>query len=563
VSISRNSKAVSNILLIILLLCALVFGGLLSYLWVMGNFYLEHERAIAIKEVVFPVDHADFFNITVINPSHSISAANIKEVYFTVNGDERIYNVTSTSPQLPLSIEQGTEETIICYRNWGSFAGKRITVHVLAVNGSGATYSVGTQFVKIRAEATFNATVSCKSFLVNVDNDSNSALNLTIAEIRVFQQVISNLSVNDEPVQLPMKLNRNESILFKCLWDWEISLGNVTVTVETVEGYEAEDITHAISEVLLFVTDAEFNETKTDEMVIKLTNKPESTNPVDVTKIVLEDENGGTFEINGSSTNPTFYPSYTLAPNSTVTFNHCIWNWTTYRDKNITVTAYTKQGYTSHPKTVKTPPRIVWKITSVNFNLTNTGYFSVDITNVPCSIDEINVTKIRFNENQTETAPKFAVLNRGDQARFNCTWNWTGYRGEDVTITAGTENGVSVSQSLTLPSVELKIDTCDFGESATGTKYYFNLTVSNSHISSRNVNITQIVVETENATYTIDGTLTSPTIEPGGYMLTVGANVTIYCPWNWNLHSGQTVKITAYTAEDIRVSLQTTAQSAP
>jgi hypothetical protein len=558
VSIFRNSKAVSNILLIILLLCALVFGGLLSYLWVMGNFYFEHERAIAIKEAVFPVDHADFFNVTIINPSHSISAANITEVYFKVNGDNRIYNVTSTSPQLPLSIEQGTEETITCYRNWGSFAGKRITVHVLAVNVSGATYSVDTQFVKVEAEATFNATVSCKSFLVKVDNDRNSALNLTITKIRVFQQVVSNVSVNDELVQLPVKLNRSESILFKCLWDWEVSLGNVTVTVETVEGYEAEDVTEAVSEVFFFVTDVKFNETKTDEMAIMLTNKAESTNRVDVTKIVLEDENGATFEINGSSANPTFYPSYTLAPNSTVTFNHCIWNWTTYRDKNITVTAYTKQGYTSQSETVKTPPRIVWKITSINFNLTNTGYFLVNVTNMPCSIDEINVTQIKFNENQTEMTPLFAVLNTGEQLRFNCTWNWTGYRGEDVTITVWTEDGLSVFQGLTLPSIELKIDACHFGESATGTKYYFNLTVSNSELSSSDVNITRIVVETENATYTVDGTITSPTIEPDGYTLTIGANVTIYCPWNWNLHGGQTVTITAYTAEDFRASLQTT-----
>jgi hypothetical protein len=557
-SISRNSKAVSNILLIILMLCALVFGGLLSYLWVMGNFYLEHERTIAIKEAIFPVDHADFFNITVINPSHSVSAAEITEVYFTVNGDDRIYNVTSTSPQLPLSIEKGTEETIICYRNWGSFAGKRITVHVLAVNGSGATYSVDTQLVKIRAEATFNATVSCKSFLVNVENDRNSALNLTIAKIRVFQQIISNLSVNDEPVQLPMKLNRSKSILFKCLWDWEISLGNVTVTVETAEGYEAEDVTEAVSEVFLFVTDVKFNETNTNEMTIELTNKPESTNLVDVTKIALEDENGAKFDINGSSANPTFDPYYTLAPNSTVTFNHCIWNWTTYRDKNITVTAYTKQGYTSHPKTIRTPPRIVWNITSVNFNLTNTGYFLVDVTNMPHSIDEINVTQIKFDENQTETAPIFAVLSRGEQVRFNCTWNWTSYRGKDVTITVGTEDGSSVSQSLTLPSVELNIDACDFGESATGTKYYFNLTISNSQLSSTNVEITQIMVETENATYMIDGTITSPTIEPDGYILTIGANVTIYCPWNWNLNSGQTVTITVYTAEDFRTMKTTT-----
>jgi len=306
------------------------------------------------------------------------------------------------------------------------------------------------------------------------------------------------------------------------------------------------------------VTDVKFNETNTNEMTIELTNKPESTNLVDVTKIALEDENGAKFEINGSSTNPTFDPYYTLAPNSTVTFNHCIWNWTAYRDKNITVTAYTKQGYTSHPKTIRTPPRIVWNITSVNFNLTNTGYFLVDVTNMPHSIDEINVTQIKFNENKTETAPIFAVLSRGEQIRFNCTWNWTGYRGEDVTITVGTEDGLNVSQSLTLPSVELNIDACDFGESATGSKYYFNLTISNSQLSSRNVNITQIIVETENATYMIDGTITSPTIEPDGYILTIGANVTIYCPWNWNLNSGQTVTITAHTAEDFRAMKTTT-----
>jgi hypothetical protein len=69
------------------------------------------------------------------------------------------------------------------------------------------------------------------------------------------------------------------------------------------------------------------------------------------------------------------------------------------------------------------------------------------------------------------------------------------------------------------------------------------------------VNITQIIFKTGNITETADGTLTTPTLLPNRYpLLNIGANVTIFCPWNWTLYLDQNLTITVQTAEGFSVS---------
>jgi hypothetical protein len=551
-----NKKAVSTIILIILILCSAVFGAFLSYMWVMANFYLEPENVnLVITQVDFPVDHADYFYITVMNPSHSPSKTNITEIYFSVEGNDKVYNVTDTYPEaLPIPLEKGTNKTIKCNRNWGEFAGKKINLYVSATDASGAVASIKTEFVKLELKTQFNATVSCKQFNITITNSQNSAINLTLTKIYINTVSIENVSrlPDDQNVTFPINLVNGTSVSLRCLYNWE-TLTNPTIRVETSEGYYAEASTNATASVLLLITDVVFNETKPDEMSISVSNSPDSSTPVDVSDIVLTYSNGTKYDINGTLTIPQFVPYYRLGIGNTTTFNHCIWNWRNYRDQNVTITVNVKQGFTPASETRKTPQPVVFKIKEVSFNLTDTSHFLVTVANMPCSLQNITIATIKVNE--TDIALNQTV-NIGKEKIFNCTFDWANLRGEEVNITAYTPDGLYAPPiNITLPSVDLKIlvNEHDFAKSAEGIPYV-NVTIMNTHFSNRNVTITQIIFKTENTTATIDGALTNPVLVPSGYILAVNANVTILCPWNWTLYPNLDLTITVQTAEGFSIS---------
>jgi hypothetical protein len=544
-----DKKAVSTLTLIILMLCAAVFGAFMSYILVIANFYLEPENTaeLVITEVNFPVDHADYFDVTVMNPSHSPSGTNITKIYFTAEGEEDIHYVRITDLELPIFLERGTSKTIRCFENWGQFAGKTITVHVSATNASGAVRSIETEFVKLEIETYFNATESCKNFNVTVKNNAQSAINLTLTKVYFSDALVENVTI-----ELPRNLPRGEPIEFRCFVDWE-GHPKPRIRVETTEGYEVEIEEEVPSLVGLWVTNVVFNETNPSEISMSFFNSPDSATLVDITDIVLTYDNGTEYYINGSLANPSFFPYYRLKENRTVTFN-CVWPWRSYRDRDVTITAYTRQGFTSASKTVKTRQPVIFKITELNFNLTNTGYFLVNVTNMPCSLQSINVTQIKFNENVTEITPSFGEILAGGERRFSCAFNWTSFGGENVNVTVCTADGLNISKSVMLPSIELKLSEDPTFEKSTVGIPYVNITVSNTVFSAEKATITQIIFEIENATDIIDGTLTNPKLIPDGYVLIIDANVTIVCPWDWTLHLKQDLRITVQTAEGFSLS---------
>jgi hypothetical protein len=114
---------------------------------------------------------------------------------------------------------------------------------------------------------------------------------------------------------------------------------------------------------------------------------------------------------------------------------------------------------------------------------------------------------------------------------------------------------------MKIPPVGLKLlgDNFVFGDLldqySNRTIPYANVTISNSINSIQDVTITKIIFETQNKTYEIDTTLTDPRLTPSGYILKIGENITITCPWNWGLYLGANpIKVTVYTAEGFQVS---------
>jgi len=543
----KDVKAVSALIVILLILISAIIGGLLSYVWVMSNYYLESSRtSLSITEAVFPIDHADYFNLTVLNPSHSATDTNITEIHLTVKGNFTLLNVTNTEPTLPLPISRASFQTIKCNFFWGLFAGKTVTAHVTGEDGSGDAFSVQTTFVGLTATAGFNATESSKYLNLTVSNDKDSAINLTLSKV-YFNYLLDIPDTEMPDVTLNSTAIANgTSIAFTVFHDWT-NIVNPVIRVRTLEGYVADSPANASASFSLFVANVTFNNRNPNQLNLTITNTEESSTLVDLSEIVLTYDNGTT--LNLTTTNPSLFPKR-IELNSTValTFD---WSWINYRDQNLTITAYTKQGFATSPLTVKTPSPIIYEITSTTFNLNNTGSFLANITNSPSSNQSITVSEIKLNANATSFAQ---ILLPGEEKEFNCTGlNWTDLRGTTATLTVNTTIGLLISQNVTLPAVDLTMLEPMFGSTTDNFKYV-SLTMLNSGFSARNVTITQITFTTPNKTDTIDGTISLPQFAPDGYLLTIGSVVTFRCLWNWNLYSSQSLAITVQTSDGLTIS---------
>jgi len=547
-----NKKAVSTLILIILMLCSAVFGAFISYLLVMSTYYNmpENTTLLIVEDVVFPIFHPGYFNVTILNPSNSASDVNITVIRLTVEGKNEIHNITKTKPEpLPFLIRRGTRLTFKCEENWSNFAGETVRIEPVAENASTKSYLYATPKVKLILTPNFDVSESVEYFDLTIENSAEPNVSLTISEIRVFGP-----SVNVTPA-LPHILSPNQTEIFRCDCNWEnYRRENVTITVKTAEGYESVYTTNELPGAALYIDEVKFNYTDTNYFDLTITSSEDSTAPATITAINLTLQDERTIPIN--YTHPPLGPISGLVwKNESRTFT-CTWNWKDYRNKTITVNAYTKEGFTISSKTVKAP-LVVWNATDVKFDLDYTDRFSVNVTNRQCSLQNIRITQIKFNEN--ETSFESQTVPPGEEVMFNCTFDWKSFIGKNATITVLTEDGLNVSRIVKISSVGLKLLDKSFvfddlyDSYANVTVPYGNITISNSINSLENVTVTKIIFETGNKTYEIDNSLTYPKLAPNGYYLRIGENITIVYIWDYE-QLGSTMKVTVYTVEGFQVS---------
>ena len=179
-----NKKAVSTFILIILILCSAVFGALVSYLWVMANYYnMPDTTLLIVTNAVFPgppTINLTYFNVTILNPSNSISDVNITAIRLSVEGRDESYDINETEPEpLPFLIRRGTEQTFKCKKNWSNFAGEIVRIEPVAVNASTKSYSYATTRVKLNLTPTFDESQSVEYFNLTMENSAESIINLT------------------------------------------------------------------------------------------------------------------------------------------------------------------------------------------------------------------------------------------------------------------------------------------------------------------------------------------------------------------------------------------------
>ena len=544
----KNNKAVSTLALILIILFSIIFGALISYLWVMGSFYLtpQNTTTLAITNVDFPLYHANYFNLTVMNPSNSVYGTNITQIYYTVQDNTTIHNVATTFPSLPIPMNVGTEKSIICNDTWGAYAGKNITVNIIANNASGTAYTFQTKFVALSVDTTFNATQSINYFNVTATNNANSAINLTLSEVYFEFTKVQNMTL-----EFPRNLTKGASVSFGCNVNWRGKL-KPYVYVKTLEGYIGDIRKNVASLSNLQVANVSFNYENPNEVSISLANLPDSNvSYIDITNIAVKLDNNTQLTINGTTTNPSFYPQpYKLNKGENITFNNCAWNWKNYRDRAFRVLVQTRQGINASTSSLTSPPSPSFKLEQITFNMNNTNYFTFTLRNRLSSLEAATISKIEFihgtsTVTMATTTPELPCnITVGASQTINCTFDWSSFKGQNITLIIYTTQRINLTIPYTLP-----ILTVSATFNGNLSIQYFSLTIQNKAYMP--LNITGINVNGTD----INTALTYPTLPVKIEYLNTQQ---ILCPYNWQPLSGKEITIIVVTSAGFNVTITVT-----
>jgi hypothetical protein len=350
---TRNVKAISKLLLILLLLLATIVGAILSYLWVMGYFItlesvIPKKTTVSIENVTFNLQNTSYFFVTLLNPSYSPTEANVTEIVASTGKD--IHNITEVHPLLPYRLLRGEEETFECVWNWANYTGETVKIVVFIADGSGSAYEVETSPVELMITAVIFTPVDTTHFNVTLYNSADSPIDLNFTRITVTMENGTTFEITEIAPSLPRLLSPNSYNAFNCSWDWSNYRGkNATISVYTSQGYMAYRLGRTSEPVMLTIPSVLFDPTNTTHFNVTVINSEYSLAQANITLITVTLQNGTSLEV---TVEPPPSLPYSLPPDDTVTFK-CSWNWTNNRGENVIITVETLKGYkTSYPYTI-------------------------------------------------------------------------------------------------------------------------------------------------------------------------------------------------------------------
>jgi hypothetical protein len=532
--------------MVLLILASLIIGALISYMWVMAAFWNmpQNVTTMVVEDVAFPSNDFTYFNVTVINPSNSISDLNLTAFKVIDEAANKTYDVPSTDPSVPFNMTIGTRQTFTCYQNWGDFAGESVRIQPVA----GSTSVLSKEYIPPQAKLVisgFNASENIQHFNLTVQNHPLSLMNLTISEITV-----GGVPVTNTTPALPLILSKGEGQIFQVERNWGTLTGqNVTILVRTAEGLGQTYVTPTILGAYVYVDGINFDYTNSTYFNVTVRSAPESTTETTLSTLNLILSNGTTIS---PMTNPVLYALPIKLPSNSSQLITCFWDWTTLRNQSFTVQVLTKEGFSVQNKTTTTPSSILWNLGNIVFDVGDLQHFNVSVTNMFASLQAINITEVYFNQTSTTITP--IVVAPGSQYTIQCTYNWTDFVGSSIGITvhATYDAGqVSISQTTKLPYFGI----ADASNSNfTAGNPYLIITVYDSQYSKTNVTIVQISVNAENSTFVLDGTITSPRIGTQGYQITPAGEVTFTCPWDWSPYLSKDVTVFVTASDGSQVS---------
>ena len=351
----RNVKAISKLLLILLLLLATIIGAILSYLWVIGYFItlesvIPEKTTVSVANVTFNPQNTSYFFVTLLNPSYSPTEANVTEIVASTGKD--IHTITEVHPLLPYRLLRGEEETFKCVWNWANYTGETIKIIAFIADGAGSTFKVETPPVKLTITALIFTPANTTHFDVTLHNSADSPIALNFTRMTLTMENGTTLEITEIAPSLPHLLSPNSYTAFKCAWNWSNYRGkNATITVYASQGYMAHRLERTSEPVILAIPSALFDPANTTYFNVTVMNSEYSIAQANITLITVTLQNGTSFEV---TVEPPLSLPYSLPPDDTVTFR-CPWDWTNHQGENVIITVETLKGYkASYPYTIPT-----------------------------------------------------------------------------------------------------------------------------------------------------------------------------------------------------------------
>jgi hypothetical protein len=346
VKIARNLKAISKLLLILLLLLAMIIGSIFSYLLLAG-YYLNLDIRVPEKTTLSVIDaslnmqNAETFNITILNPTYSPTEAKITEISVATE-DDKIHTIMTVNPELPHELDKGQEETFVCHWNWGDYSGETLKVIIIVEDSSGAVYEIETASVGLEISSVIFTTTDTQHFNVTIKNPAASASDLNVTKITVTMENGTDVDIRETTPSIPKTLLIDTSTTFVCSWNWKYYRGmNATINVYTAQGYAFHRTETTPKPAQLSITDATFDSSVLSSFSITVKNSENSIAAANLTTVEIMYEDYTTEEVSVES--PPDLP-YTLPIGDTVTLK-CLWNWSGHRGETVGIYVKTPEGY--------------------------------------------------------------------------------------------------------------------------------------------------------------------------------------------------------------------------
>jgi len=352
VKLTKNLKAISKILFILLILLALIIGSIFSYL-ILAGYYLNLEvevpekNTISIVDAILDTQNTEAFSITILNPTYSPSKATIKEIW-VATADDTVHQVEDIDPELPYELGKGEEKAFNCNWDWGSYTSQALKIMVLIEDGSGAVYEVETAEVGLEITSTvFNPEYS-DYFNMSIRNAAGSPSDFNVTKITVTMENGTEFQVREITPSIPTLVKIGTTSTFMCSWDWTTYRGmNVTVNAFTSEGYAFHRTSTTPKKAQLSITDPLFATSDMTSFNITVTNSEYSIDLANLTTVELVFSNYTSLEV--SVEEPPALP-YVLQIGDSVTIK-CLLDWSGTREETIQIYVMTPEGYIGYLQT--------------------------------------------------------------------------------------------------------------------------------------------------------------------------------------------------------------------
>jgi hypothetical protein len=228
-----------------------------------------------------------------------------------------------------------------------------------------------------------------------------------------------------------------------CDWDWAEYSGQTVKVIVLVEDGSGSAYEVETSPVRLSITATIFATVNPQYFNLTVNNHHTSIIDLEFTDIVITMDNGTFFEV--TEVSPPL--PHTVLPDNTQDFR-CYWDWTYYRDRNVTISVFTSQGYSSS-RTETTPRPVQLTVSDPVFESSNMSTFNITVTNSEYSVTPANIAYVEllFADQTTQivtTEPRSSLpseLPIGESVTLKVLWDWADRRGESVAITIKTIEG--------------------------------------------------------------------------------------------------------------------------